>query len=535
MHRYARKSTPIAILFVLVATTAAAQDPALRLRGPAIGRAGHTATALADGKVLVAGGSFLATAELFDPATDTTTPVGNMSVDRTQHAAVLLLNGTVLVVGGHGNQGALSTAEIYDPATRTFSPTGSLPAPVHLLRAITLPNGKVFVSGLIATPQLYDPATGTFSPTGPPTENRTSALATATLLNNGMVLIVGGTFEGGTAELYNPATNTFTPTGSLIVSRINFTATPLANGKVLIAGGEHYSNGGISGGMVRQAELYDPATGTFSLTGALNFGRYQHAAERLPNGRVLVFGGAIVPFTAVAAELYDPAAGVFEGYAMAPTRHMLAMTRVDDGIWITGGQPPFGSGAPPSLFFAFPSTTPPVVNAGPDQTVYVNTLGEGGGVGTFTLGGSFSNTVGAPTVLWFEEFNATAAGTRPTLQRPPGTYVFTLFVYDVREMFATDSVTITVELPPIGGNPLIGPPGPPGNTGPQGPPGPAGPQGPAGPPGPAGADWPSGALIHVVKGSPAPQGFEYVGTFRQTLPGGPGPAVHVDIDVYRKK
>jgi hypothetical protein len=95
---------------------------------------------------------------------------------------------------------------------------------------------------------------------------------TATLLNNGMVLIAAG--EGSSlslltsAELYNPANGTFTSTGNLNTARGYHTATLLNNGMVLIAGGQDSSHSPLA-----SAELYDPATGTFNLTGSLNTGR----------------------------------------------------------------------------------------------------------------------------------------------------------------------------------------------------------------------------------------------------------------------
>jgi N-acetylneuraminic acid mutarotase len=97
------------------------------------------------------------------------------------------------------------------------------------------------------------------------------------------------------AELYNPATGTFTPTGSLNTARYYHTATLLNNGMVLIAGGE----GGLS-----TAELYNPATGTFTATGSLNTGRAYHTATLLSNGMVLIAGGEGSSGYLASAELY---------------------------------------------------------------------------------------------------------------------------------------------------------------------------------------------------------------------------------------
>ena len=137
--------------------------------------------------------------------------------------------------------------------------------------------------------------------------------ATATLLRHGQVLITGGVaHEGGssaTAELYDPATGGFALTGGLLTGRARHTATLLQNGKVLIAGGI-----GKAGKPVRPAELYDPASGRFLATGNMLEARYDHTATLLANGKVLIAGGGTTTLGVTnidTAELYDPASGTF--------------------------------------------------------------------------------------------------------------------------------------------------------------------------------------------------------------------------------
>ncbi len=166
-----------------------------------------------------------------------------------------------------------------------FVLTGSMITPRFVHTATMLNNGMVLVAGgynssYLASAELYDPTTGTFTSTG--SLNTARYAHTATRLNNGLVLIAGGYGSGGIlsgAELYNPTTGTATVTGSLNGARYYHTATLLNDGTVLIAGG----NGG---GAVATAELYNPATGTFTLTGSLNAAREYHTATLLNNGLV---------------------------------------------------------------------------------------------------------------------------------------------------------------------------------------------------------------------------------------------------------
>jgi hypothetical protein len=143
--------------------------------------------------------------------------------------------------------------------------------------------------------------------------NTVRFIHTATLLQNGMVLVAGGfnsTGSSASAELYDPARGTWTATGSLNTARYYHTATLLQNGMVLVAGGSDGTGSSAS------AELYDPTTGVWTATGNLNVGRNVHSATLLQNGMVLVAGGVHVaeghPKRILAsAELYDPASGTW--------------------------------------------------------------------------------------------------------------------------------------------------------------------------------------------------------------------------------
>jgi hypothetical protein len=277
---------------------------------------------------------------LFEPKGFAAT--GNMISPHEYHTAALLNNGKVLLAGGEGSGFISGKAELYDPTTGTFSPTGSLNTARGYHMATLLGNGKVLIaggSGLaggLASAELYDPSSGTFTPTGNLRVPRPSN-DTATLLNNGTVLVVGypasqgGGLSAAIAELYDPATGTFSTTGSLNTARDTHTAALLNNGKVLIAGG--YDN---SANVLASAELYDPASGTFTMTGSLNAGRVGGTATLLNNGKVLVAGGLLMGGAGAGAELCDPTTGTFSMIPQSATLFGPA-TLLNNGMVLFGG------------------------------------------------------------------------------------------------------------------------------------------------------------------------------------------------------
>jgi large repetitive protein len=297
-------------------------------------RALHTGTLLPSGEVLIAGGygdsstRTLANAELYDPNNNSFRPTGDMRSPRNYHTATLLPNGKVLIAGGNSGAGSLATAELYDPATGIFTVTGSLAAPRETHTALLLQSGKVLIIGggpnitglvgplstPVATAELYDPGSGSFSATGSMAEPR--AMLAATLLANGEILAVGGSFDEllpvphlTGAELYAPDRATFLRTSSMpTVERDGAKAALLANGNVLLVGGSA-GDPNLGWDLASTEEIYDPTSDTFTATGPLHDMRTYHAICVLENGRVLIVGGGGVSKPLSSAELYDPASG----------------------------------------------------------------------------------------------------------------------------------------------------------------------------------------------------------------------------------
>jgi len=230
---------------------------------------------------------------------------GSLNTARYDHTATLLMSGEVLVTGGTDvNDNPLASSELYNPATGTWSATGSMAASRGQgFTATLLPNGEVLVAGgyyngtCLATAELYNSSTGQWTATGSMSQPR--CYHSAALLPNGDLLVAGGTNSTGTAgasaELYNPSTGRWQTTGNLNTSRENGAATLLANGEVLLAGGENFINGVET--ILTTAELYNPSSGVWSVTGSMITGIYSPASALLGNNDVLI---------ANAAQFYSP-------------------------------------------------------------------------------------------------------------------------------------------------------------------------------------------------------------------------------------
>jgi hypothetical protein len=235
----------------------AAWLPAATLRNA---RAGHAAITLPDGRVLVVGGCFgsqasgavsspgqpwdvQAMAEVYDPRANSWQAAGQLAEGRCWPTATLLADGRVLVVGGSDRTGRpVAGAELYDPNRNSWSSAGRLRVAREGHTATLLPDGQVLVAGgyngeALASTELYNPAANTWTPTT--SMHQARAYHTAALLQNGKVLVIGGATGGlpsQDTEAYDPRANTWTPAGPLPAPYAFHLTTVLANGLVVVTG-----------------------------------------------------------------------------------------------------------------------------------------------------------------------------------------------------------------------------------------------------------------------------------------------------------
>lgn len=322
------------------------------------GHVGHTATLLADGRVLVVGdfGLSQTTAALYDPANNTWSETGPLTTPRYGHTATLLADGRVLVAGGVVDLYFVrSSVELFDPATNTWAAAADMPTERAFHAAALLPDGKVLVMGGalgqistsgMAAVELYDPATDTWAYAEP--MNKARAYHSATALADGRVLVVGGYAPGNVAELYDPATGQWRYTGGRGVAfPERHAAVRLDDGRVYVVG--------LAG-----AAVYDPAAEAWTAqdSPAMVEG---FAAALLGDGRVMVSGGFYEfgfppwPTYVDTTVLVDVPSGLWE-YAnwMQAGRAGHTLTRLADGSILAAGG--LDAAATAEVFRAHPLT-----------------------------------------------------------------------------------------------------------------------------------------------------------------------------------
>jgi hypothetical protein len=279
----------------------------------AVARASHTATALRDGRVLVAGGCSAdgcggtrpaAQAELYDPARRAFVPGPVMTTPRMGHTATALADGRVLLVGGWPEESRppLRTTELFDPARGAFVAGDVLTARRGGHTATRLRDGRVLIVGgidgarALATVDVFEPATGRFRAAAPMPGPR--ATHGATLLADGRVLVVGGQAGVGhgralldTAAVYDPATDSWRElAGRLAAPTYKLAVAALPDGHALVIGGQTADD---AAARLASTALFDPRTERFRAGAPMAEARYKisDAVVGLPGGRVVVAGG----------------------------------------------------------------------------------------------------------------------------------------------------------------------------------------------------------------------------------------------------
>lgn len=270
-------------------------------------RAAHTATALSDGRVLIAGGCTTdgcggtpagGRTELFDPGRRAFVPGPMLGTPRTGHTATALVDGRILLTGGYPDEGRppLASAEIVDASATAVAPTGSMRTP--------------------------------------------RGAHTATRLRDGTVLVVGG-FDGrrtlSTVERYDPRTGRFVDAADVPGPRAGHGAVLLRDGRVLVVGGE--SGDGHGAPLLDTAAVYDPARDLWREVGRLPAPTYKLAVAPLPDGGALVVGGTLADDRAArlaSTTVFDPHTGAFRpGPTMSEPRYKIsdAVVALGDG-WV---------------------------------------------------------------------------------------------------------------------------------------------------------------------------------------------------------
>ncbi|MCI0866711.1 MAG: hypothetical protein J4N89_09195 [Chloroflexi bacterium] len=211
-----------------------------------------------------------------------------LAIDQTGKVTAGNQEGRYTVTVRASYRGGQRTASVTVAVPPIWVSAGNMRAARRTPTATLLADGNVLIMGAVRLAELYDSATRSFSVTGAPF-CRHSGSPQATLLANGSVLITGGSSDSRCAEIYDPQTKVFSRVGDLNADRWWHTATLLGNGKVLIAGG-NLRQEGLSVSHAA-AEIFDPVTGTFSVTGDLNIDRQEHTATLLPSGQVLISSG----------------------------------------------------------------------------------------------------------------------------------------------------------------------------------------------------------------------------------------------------
>lgn len=432
----------------------------------------HAAVRLDDGRVLAVGGSGRVatsggahdTIERYDPATGSWAVVATMAVRRSLESAHRLPDGRVLIVGGDDGPTVHATCELWDPASpSSVSTTGSMGSARWGHAHATLLDGSVLVVGGMSTNtgvvtpmssvERYDPTSGTWSGRAPMPHARQAAATV--LLADGTVLVTGGDLGHGngfagthTCQRYDPVADAWSTTGSLVAPRSGHAAVRLLDGRVLLIGGGKNATGSY----LFTTELYDPSTGTWSAAGTIGAGGDKPTLTLLADGRALAAGGYAGGWLADAA-LFDPATNTWTSLPpmLTPRSSATATLLADGRVLLAGGDHsptfPHWTDACELFSLAVPDL-PPTANAGPDLSVHAGdevTLDGGASsddntpVGDLGFAWSFVSKPAGSTASLLGAATATPSFTADL----PGTFVLSLVVEDGLGQTHADEVVVS--------------------------------------------------------------------------------------------
>jgi len=345
-------------------------------------RADHTATMLEDGRVLVAGGfdaqGFLSSAEIYDTHLGSWNLTASMASPRAYHAAARLSDGRVLVAGGANNIGGkASSSEIYNPSSTLWTLTGSMNVARTSFAFVELDDGSVLAVGgfdiqgrFLTSCEIYDPTTGSWTLTGSLHTGRAALNIGSQIvkLTDGRILIEGGinpsnlVSDLASAEIYDPQTGIWSLTGSMNIPRADQSAALLQSGKVIVAGGDSPPRSPST------SEIFDPSTGRWTMATPMTEFRSADTATALLDGRVLVVGPA-----GSSTEVYDEGTGTWASSgsrSIATEEHTTTLLQ-DGRVLVAGGgfngvlysqadlfTPETRSGIQVNTFFTDPSLNP---------------------------------------------------------------------------------------------------------------------------------------------------------------------------------
>ncbi len=354
---------------------------------------GRTRRLIATALLLVPYASFITTSQAIadTPSNSWQSTPTPMTTSHMLGGSTKLLDGRIMVVSGIQQGNSLtSVTDLYDPVAKTWSASGPVNQPrAAFSNAITLNNGKILIAGGTdatasndySSAELYDPSTGTWSYTG--SLNTPRRYPTAVKLADGRVLLAAGAHgvpDGNrflsSAEIYDPSTGTWSYTGQLPLAREgNDAGVLMQDGRVMLLGGEGpwLTNS-------PEVEIYDPATNAWSETGSLPHGIGAPTLTLLQDGHILLAGGGDGGVNLAEAEIYDPAAGTWSSatsmnHARAGARAVLMS---NGSVLVSGGSNGTSATLTSEIYDPVANTwTDDAVMQSPQISAYLTTVSDG--------------------------------------------------------------------------------------------------------------------------------------------------------------